>query len=464
MMLLRRRLWYIPTIVIIRNTVLLLLYVVGDVTEAFVFRCGDNNYHPRPSSQQQQSSFLLFSSTFGGHGPLQITIVPTQPLSGTRNSKTITTATTITTRIRRRIFLFEPWYMVLDSNTPDDDDDYNNNNNNDSSSSMKSYDKNNNDNSNIILEDISAHSQEQPVISNNVLSNHIENRKNRSEVQQLLLSTFTSNPTRSILFSMCMVLSGAILGPFLDSYHSLYHVLQYDQPWTCSFFFFSSTPTSATTNAPLLELVTTNWVPPLFGIAGFLIGWMYILLDVYYYNDNYDQNNDVAVSTHPSPPKILFGIAFFTFQYWWSGVLYQSGVDRTTIFWIMSLSASFGFWTLDRTLSGGITSLATALGGPLIEVGLISLSRHDALFHGMGYHYTDLGETGYFPLWILPIYFLGGPANGNLARGYWTFLSSNVTSNSDAVLSPTAPKSSSCANCNDTRCAMCPNWYVSIDC
>jgi hypothetical protein len=284
------------------------------------------------------------------------------------------------------------------------------------------------------------------------------NNTNHNHVSNILQSTITLHPTRSVLFSLLMILSGAILGPFLDSYHSLFHVLQYDHPLTLSLI-----STTSTTNS-LLSLVTTTWVPPLFGIAGFLIGWMYILLDVYY-NDNNSvvnsgnkQNGAIARYQSPSPPKILYGIAYFTFQYWLSGLLYQSGVDRPTIFWIMTLTATYGFWTLDRTKSGCITSFATAIGGPLIEVGLISLSRHDALFHGMGYHYTDLGETGFFPLWIIPIYFLGGPANGNLARGYWTLLCPAMDASNSADASFTMPKSTPCVNCDDTRCSTCPNW------
>ena len=224
-----------------------------------------------------------------------------------------------------------------------------------------------------------------------------------------VVSTITSNPTRSLLFSISMSLSGAILGPFLDSYHSLYNVLQYDQPLTFSIFSKTTPQTNVAGGLVQLLLVTTYWVPPLFAIAGFLIGWMYILLDVYYHkpihsNTTTDCSQNDNLYMNPPPPKILFGIAYFTFQYWLSGYLYQTGiVSRDVILGIMSLSALIGFGILDRTISGFITSLATALGGPLIEVGLITLSRHnDALFHGMGYHYTDLGETGYFPLWIVP--------------------------------------------------------------
>jgi hypothetical protein len=286
-----------------------------------------------------------------------------------------------------------------------------------------------------------------------------DRRMTKSTTSSTMLQSIISYPKRSILFSILMFGSGAILGPFLDTYHSLFGVLQYDTPITWNM------------NFPIIHhpifLVTTTWVPVLFGIAGFLIGWLYILLDIYFIRNNDDTTTKSIIDTNstnqipscqsPTPPKILFGIAIFTFQYWLSGVLYQSGIDRTMILYTMTISAIIGFWTLDRSYAGFITSAITAIGGPLIEMVLITQSQHDTTLHpGIGYHYTDLGETGYFPLWIIPIYFLGGPANGNLARGYWTMLSPNL----NVELPKPIIESVVCVSCNDTRCTTCPNWYV----
>jgi hypothetical protein len=147
------------------------------------------------------------------------------------------------------------------------------------------------------------------------------------------------------------------------------------------------------------------------------------------------------------------GISYFTFQYWLSGYLYHNGVDRSTILQIESLLAAAGFALLDQSFAGFLTSTATALGGPLIEVGLLSLSRDGNMF-GYGYHYSDLGETGFFPLWILPVYFLGGPAVGNLARGIWQALGKviQVADTKDEALEPPG-----CPVCKDTRQVPCPN-------
>ncbi|KAG7357034.1 insulin-induced protein insIG [Nitzschia inconspicua] len=232
-----------------------------------------------------------------------------------------------------------------------------------------------------------------------------------------------------------MALCGAVLGPFLDSYHSAFGVLQYDQPITAALWGSADHP----------ALITAWWVPVLFGLAGWLIGWLYIALDAILSTRKNVQS--------PSPPKILVGIALFTFQYWLSGVFVATGIlDRTGILNAMSLYAVTGFWVLDGSMAGFLTSMATALGGPLIEVGLLSLSRADMM--PGGYHYTDLGETGFFPLWIAPVYFLGGPAVGNLARGFWNTLlrsTNHASPNGETSVKP------GCPVCNDTRCVSCPN-------
>ena len=277
---------------------------------------------------------------------------------------------------------------------------------------------------------------------------------------QTLIDKATDDPQRSISFSFLMTLCGAILvclgmcsflvllvrsnfassslaiaqGPFLDSYHSLFGVLAYDTPLTFPIL---------GTGGDILKCVTTYWVPPLFGLAGFLIGWLYIWLDEVF---------DVEEVVTPS--KVLMGISYFTLQYWLSGVLYANGVDRSSILSIMSALAALGFYALDGTWSGFLTSTATALGGPLIEVGLISSLPPD-----IGYIYTDSGELGFFPLWILPVYFLGGPANGNLARAFWDVLGSE-----DSQVKTPQDRVIPCDVCNGTRVTSCPNCDGQVGC
>jgi hypothetical protein len=278
--------------------------------------------------------------------------------------------------------------------------------------------------------------------------------ENESSVTQQhgIWSPILDDPRRAVSFSVLMACSGAILGPFLDSYHSAFGVLQYDVPITIQLW-------GRDANHP--ALVTAWWVPELFGLAGFLIGWLYILLDRLL-----DPSEEDDHHPPPSPPKILIGISLFTFQYWLSGALYQSGVDRTVILNIMSVVAAVGFWTLDGSMTGLLVSTLTALGGPAIEVGLLSLASRLPTVDFAGYHYTDLGESGYFPLWIIPVYFLGGPANGNLAKGFWYYLKpaavaiAAVTDRTTREDGPRDPQLPACPQCNDTRCVPCPNWCV----
>lgn len=276
--------------------------------------------------------------------------------------------------------------------------------------------------------------------NNNNNNNHGSDINTTPSPTQTLIDTIASNPTRSISFSILMTLCGAALGPFLDSYHSLYGVLTYDTPLVFPL-------------GSYLTCVTTYWVPPLFGVAAFLIGWLYIGLDVVLEDSDQIQ---------PSVSKVLIGISYFTFQYWLSGILFAHGVDRASILVLMSALAAGGFLALDGTLSGFITSAATAIGGPLIEVGLIS-----TLPGSWAYHYNDAGETGFFPLWIVPVYFLGGPANGNLARSFWNALGkddSAVSESStmgvvvgDAELLPSIRTGIQCSVCQGTRAVPCPN-------
>ena len=273
------------------------------------------------------------------------------------------------------------------------------------------------------------------------------NNNSNEEVNAIVRATqvITSTPaSKSLPFSAIMMLCGAALGPFLDSYHSLFGVLSYEQPLQA--YLWGS---GSSSNPDLPALVTAWWVPELFGLAGFIIGWLYIVLD--------EALGTPRVKREPLWPLIFVGISFFTLQYWLSGVMYANGIDRTTILNVMSVLAAMGFAALDLTEAGFWTSLATAVGGPAIECVLITV----LVGHG-GYHYNDLGETGFFPLWILPVYFLGGPAVGNLARGFWQVLTDQDTEianagnddDADALSKSDGPR---CNVCNDSRAVGCPN-------
>ena len=82
-----------------------------------------------------------------------------------------------------------------------------------------------------------------------------------------LLRLITKDPRRSILFSILMSICGAGLGPFLDSYHSAFGVLKYDEPIRLILWGSESYP----------ALTTTWWVPELFGLAG--VAWLFFTCD-----------------------------------------------------------------------------------------------------------------------------------------------------------------------------------------
>lgn len=87
----------------------------------------------------------------------------------------------------------------------------------------------------------------------------------------------------------------------MDGYHWKYGVLVYDQyPFVLS--------------AGGKTLLTTSvWVPPMFALAGIIMGGLYLLLD--------DLLRTPEADRSPSVPKVFQGIALFTFQYYLSGVL-----------------------------------------------------------------------------------------------------------------------------------------------
>ncbi|GMI17413.1 hypothetical protein TrLO_g12012 [Triparma laevis f. longispina] len=225
-----------------------------------------------------------------------------------------------------------------------------------------------------------------------------------------------------------MAASGALLGPYLDNYHSHYHVLQYHHP----------------VHGPF-DLTTALWTPPLFALAGVLIGYLYTVGDRLL-------NDKAQIPPPPTPtvPFTLTSISFFTFQYWLSGILSINNVDGTTIFLTMSTMALLGFLVFDRTIVGFWTSLATAIGGPLIEIGLLS-TFHD-------YHYLN-SDFGPIPGWIIPVYFLGGPANGNLARA-------GLKALQDKSICPTCQNSrvQPCVNCDALGYYISYNQKINCTC
>lgn len=207
-------------------------------------------------------------------------------------------------------------------------------------------------------------------------------------------------------FVAAMGASGALLGPVLDGFHSRFGVLRYHDPAPFAVMLG---------NVELCQ--TAAWVPPLFGIAGMLIGTLYILLDQAL--DTKEDRRRVEIW------KVLLGIACFIAQYYASGLLLgthgvlgpgiASGPENFA-WWLVGASELFLWVTalahwrfFDGTKAGIIVAALTALGGPAIEVLLLNFPGWDL------YAYAAPDLFG-IPTWIAPVYWCGAPAVGNLAR------------------------------------------------
>ena len=148
-----------------------------------------------------------------------------------------------------------------------------------------------------------------------------------------------------------------------------------------------------------LLLKTASWVPFLFGVAGFLMSSIIIILD-----DIFKTNEDTKL---PSWPKILYGVSLFSGQYYLSGLMDYGLLSGTTMNVTLALVGLIGYLVFDSSISGLLLAIATAVGGPIIEIFLINIPHL--------YQYTHQDFYGICS-WIPWVYFLGAPAVGNLAR------------------------------------------------
>lgn len=196
-------------------------------------------------------------------------------------------------------------------------------------------------------------------------------------------------------FLAAMAASGAALGPILDGFHSHFGVLRYHDPPPFAVFLPGTS----------LELCQTAvWVPPLFGLAGMIIGGLYVLLD--------QVLGTAAQKRRPALPTVLLGIGCFVLQYYLSGLALGPagiGIDRLAGELFLWVTAAAHWWIFDCTQAGLVVCAMTALGGPLIEVALLNAPGTDF------YAYAMPDVLG-IPTWIAAVYFCGAPAVGNLAR------------------------------------------------
>lgn len=184
----------------------------------------------------------------------------------------------------------------------------------------------------------------------------------------------------------------APLGVLLDNYHGLFNVLNYNEksiPIIVTIEFLGN---------KFVVLKTAFFVAPLFGVAGATMSVILWYLDKKYFT--------VEEKLTPSWPKVFYGISFFSFQYYLSGLLDSLSVSVMTIHGILISLAMFGYAIFDYSFAGFFLALLTSVVGPITEIVLVHLGL---------YSYTNADFFGVCS-WIPWVYFLGGQAVGNLSR------------------------------------------------
>lgn len=196
-----------------------------------------------------------------------------------------------------------------------------------------------------------------------------------------------SNIDTAIKSIAAVAVISAPLGTFLDNQHGLFGVLNYAQ--------FNMDLTIGDWHM----LKSAYWVPFLFSFAGLAMSTIILFLD--------QVLKTKTESRNPDWPSVLYCISLFSAQYYLSGALDFLGYDPLLINIILSVMAFVGLRIFDRSLAGALLAVATAVAGPAVEIAIINLT------HLYSYSHADvLGICS----WIPSVYFLGGPAVGNLAR------------------------------------------------
>lgn len=188
--------------------------------------------------------------------------------------------------------------------------------------------------------------------------------------------------------------SSIVLGPLLDNYHCLFQTLAYAHPVRLSVSIGWLHP----------HICTSVLTPPLFALAGFIIasGTLYLpTLGV----DSSKQSDRSYCDT----PHAFATIASFSALYYLSATLPLLGVGDNMTAVLLCVLAAFHWRLLDGSVSGLLMSFATAIGGPVCEAVMIAF----------GWHAYAHAQIWGFPFLIVPVYFAGGSAVGNLTRAVY---------------------------------------------
>ena len=177
---------------------------------------------------------------------------------------------------------------------------------------------------------------------------------------------------KTLKLTLILFLVGAVLGPTMDGFHTHSDTLFYPHVW-------------------LLKM--DWWVPFLFGGAGVAVGLSHLDLDLRLGKDYLD-----LTWVH-----VAFGMASFAAIYFISGFL---KIDETRKVVLLYTLAFLVWYIYDKTYSGLLLALVTAVLGTFSEISLIAADW---------FYYTHPDFLG-VPYWLPALYVAASVAVGNFAR------------------------------------------------
>lgn len=197
----------------------------------------------------------------------------------------------------------------------------------------------------------------------------------------------TLNEEEKETLSALTLVSGP-LGTLLDSQHGCWNTLNYQ-------WFPIIIESQGHT-----YLKTSIWVAPMFAFAGLTMSYLTLKFDKLLETTLEKRDNSWS--------KVFQGIATFSLQYYLSGLLDASRTfDPNQIHVLLAAIALVNYKVFDNTKSGLLLAIATAVSGPMVEIGIINTSKI--------YEYTNADFYG-IDSWIPAVYFMGGAALANLTR------------------------------------------------
>lgn len=200
-------------------------------------------------------------------------------------------------------------------------------------------------------------------------------------------SFFTLNEEEKGTVAALTLISGP-LGTLLDSQHGCFNTLNYQ--WF---------PIIIESGGHIF-LKTSIWVAPMFALAGLIMSYLTL---------KFDNILEITLEKRDNSwSKVFAGIATFSSQYYLSGLMDASRVlDPNHIHVLLAAIALVNYKIFDNTKSGLLLAIVTAVSGPIVEIGIINISKI--------YKYTNADFYG-IDSWIPAVYFMGGAALANLTR------------------------------------------------